>query len=58
LINFKNKDIGLIWDSLDKNLLASITQLIGASDSKATHLKLKIEKLNEIMTKIREAKNE
>ena len=56
MINFKNKDIGLIWDSLDKNIVFSMKQLHETeSDSRKEHLKLKITKLNEMKTKIREA---
>tara|TARA_R110001599_G_C12169436_1_gene653039 strand:+ start:1011 stop:1181 length:171 start_codon:yes stop_codon:yes gene_type:complete len=53
---FSNKDIGLIWDSLDKNISDSMSALLNTDSTKRSkYLKLKIKNLNQMKTKMREA---
>lgn len=56
MIMFSNKEIGLIWDSLDKNISDSMTALLNTENTKRSeYLKLKIKNLNQMKTKMREA---
>lgn len=56
MIMLSNKDISLIWDSLDKNISDSMRALLNTENAKRTeYLKLKIKNLNEMKTKMREA---
>ena len=56
MIMFSNKDIGLIWDSLDKNISDSMSALLNTDSTKRSkYLKLKIKNLNQMKTKMREA---
>lgn len=56
MIMFSNKDIGLIWDSLDKNISDSMSALLNTDSTKRSEcLKLKIKNLNQMKTKMREA---
>ena len=54
MLLLNKKDFNLIWDSLDKNIIDSMTALLNTEDEKRKlHLNQKIKNLNEMKNKMR-----